>query len=277
MIRLAPILALVLAGCSAQPAPRGDGHPPTIVSLNPCTDAILAEVALPGQLLAISHYSKHPRSSSMEAATARRFPATGGTVEEVLALNPDMVVAGSFLAPATRVALEDMGLRVVLVGMATDVDDSMAQVREMAALAGNPSAGERLVNRIEGALAAARPKAGQRVDTVLWQPDGIVPGGEQLISVLMANAGLDNQSAERGMAQADYLSLEQVVADPPQLLLVAGSERGQRHPVLEELPDMTRASFDPALLYCGGPTIIRASERLAQLRDIAGKPGGDKP
>ena len=277
MIRLAPILALVLAGCSAQPAPRGDGHPPTIVSLNPCTDAILAEIALPGQLLAISHYSKHPRSSSMEPAIARRFPATGGTVEEVLALNPDIVVAGSFLAPATRVALEDMGLRVVLVGMATNVDDSMAQVREMAALAGNPSAGERLVNRIEGALAAARPKTGQRVSTVLWQPDGIVPGGEQLISVLMANAGLDNQSAERGMAQADYLSLEQVVADPPQLLLVAGSERGQRHPVLEELPDMTRASFDPALLYCGGATIIRASERLAQLRDIAGKSGGDKP
>ncbi len=277
MIRFAPILALVLAGCSAQPVPRGGGRTPTIVSLNPCTDAILAEVAQPGQLLAISHYSKHPRSSSMDAAAARRFPATGGTVEEVLALNPDIVVAGSFLAPATRVALEDLGLRVVLVGMASNVDDSVAQVREMAALTGNRAAGERLVKRIEDALSAARPTDGQRVSTVLWQPDGIVPGGEQLISALMANAGLDNQSAARGMAQADYLSLEQVVADPPQLLLVAGSERGQRHPVLDELPGMTRASFDPALLYCGGPTIIRASERLAQLRDLAAGARGGRP
>ena len=55
--------------------------------LNPCTDAILAEVAAPGQLLAISHYSKDPRASSMEAAVAARFAATGGTVEEVLALD----------------------------------------------------------------------------------------------------------------------------------------------------------------------------------------------
>ena len=171
MIRLAPILALVLAGCSAQPVPRGDGRVPTIVSLNPCTDAILAEVAVPGQLLAISHYSKHPRSSSMEATTARRFPATGGTVEDVLALNPDIVVAGSFLAPATRAALEDMGLRVVLVGMATDVENSVAQVRELAALTDNTAAGERLVNRIEGALDAAQPTDGRRVSTVLWQPD----------------------------------------------------------------------------------------------------------
>ncbi|HCH95383.1 MAG TPA: iron ABC transporter substrate-binding protein, partial [Erythrobacter sp.] len=51
-------------GAGAPPPERG----PTIVSLNPCTDAILAEVAAPGQLLAISHYSKDPRASSMEAA-----------------------------------------------------------------------------------------------------------------------------------------------------------------------------------------------------------------
>ena len=68
------------------------------------------------------------------------------------------------------------------------------------------------------------------------------------------------------MAQADYLSLEQVVADPPEVLLVAGSEAGQRHPVLATLPEMRRESFDTSLLYCGGPTIIRAAERLAQIR-----------
>ena len=72
-----------------------------MVSLNPCTDAVLAQVADPGQLLAISHYSLDPRATSMELAAARRFAATGGTVEEVLALEPDIVVTGSFLPPAT--------------------------------------------------------------------------------------------------------------------------------------------------------------------------------
>ncbi|MEL0209648.1 MAG: ABC transporter substrate-binding protein, partial [Novosphingobium sp.] len=80
----------------ATPEPRVSAHP-TIVSLNPCTDAILAEVADPAQILAISHYSKDPRSASMDARLASALPATRGTVEEVLALDPDMVVAGSFL------------------------------------------------------------------------------------------------------------------------------------------------------------------------------------
>ena len=94
-----PLLAasvLLLAACAqgGADAPTA-GARPTIVSLNPCTDAILADVTAPGQLLAISHYSKDPRSSSMPAEQASRYRATGGTVEEVLALDPDVVVAGA--------------------------------------------------------------------------------------------------------------------------------------------------------------------------------------
>lgn len=258
---------LALAACSPSPvAPlRGDTRP-TIVSLNPCTDAVLAEVAAPGQLLAVSHYSKDPRASSMEPEDAARFAATGGTVEEVLALDPDIVVAGSFLAPATRAALEELGMRVETFGSVATVEDSERQIRELAALAGNPAAGEALIAQIEEALAKAAPRSGEQVSAVLWQPGGIVPGEAALVSDLLRRTGFSSHSAARGMAQADYLALEEVIADPPDLLLVAGSEAGQRHPVLEEIPSMKRASFDTRLLYCGGPTIIRAAERLRALR-----------
>ncbi len=59
MIRWLAGAVLALGGCSA-PAPTSgpvSNDRPSIVSLNPCADAILAEVATPGQLLAISHYS----------------------------------------------------------------------------------------------------------------------------------------------------------------------------------------------------------------------------
>ncbi|QPC97775.1 ABC transporter substrate-binding protein [Qipengyuania soli] len=266
MIRLLPALALLLAGCagSGTSGVRYDARP-TIVSLNPCTDAILAEVTAPGQLLAISHYSKDPQASSMEPAAAARFAATGGTVEEVLALDPDVVVASSFIAPTARAAFEDLGIRVVTFGGTATVEDSEAQVRELARLAGNPAAGERLVARIETALAETQA-SGAPVQAALWQPDGIVPGESSLVSDLLRRTGFSSYSAARGMAQADYLSLEQVVADPPQVLLLAGSEVGQRHPVLEHLPRMRREAFDTRLLYCGGPTIIRAARRLAEIR-----------
>lgn len=267
MIRLLPVLALLLTGCAGAGPGRGSpDNRPTVVSLNPCADAILAEVAEPGQLLAISHYSKDPRASSMSAEDAARFPATGGTVEEVLALDPDVVVANTFIAPATRGALEDLGLRVVTFRGTADVASSIAQIRELAALVGNDREGERLVEQIELALSEVADTA-EPVEAALWQPGGIVPGEASLVSDLLRRTGFASYSEARGMAQADYLSLEQVVADPPQVLLVAGSEAGQRHPVLDEVDGMARADFDTRLIYCGGPTIIRAAWRLKTIRD----------
>jgi len=263
------ILTLLVAGCGeaspeiAQPSSAG----PTIVSLNPCTDAILAELAGPQQVLALSHYSRDPRATSMDAARARQFGVTGGTVEEVLALKPDLVVASTFMPPATRAGLEDLGIRVETFGIASSVDESDAQIRRLAVLAGRPEGGVTLIEEIDAALAAATPPAGtEPIPAVLWQPSGIVPGEGALVSELLRRAGFSSHSAAMGMGQADYLPLEQVIASPPQLLLVAGQERAQLHPALDALPDMRRAGFDPGLLYCGGPTIIRAMERLGDIR-----------
>ena len=252
-------VVLLLTACASPPPPAPRGQQPTIVSLNPCTDAILAEVADPAQILAMSHYSHDPRASSMDPAAARRFRAIGGTAEEVAALAPDLVVGSSFIDPATRAALGDLGLRVQTFASPATVEESVAQVRALAALAGHPDRGEALVRRIEAAVAAP---PGPPVEAALWQGGGIVPGKGTLVSDLMQRAGLSGYAEAHGMAQGDYLSLEQIAADPPALLLVAGEERGQRHPLLARIPGLKVASFEPRLFYCGGPSIPKAMERL---------------
>lgn len=252
-----------LAGC-AQPPPRASAHP-TIVSLNPCTDAVLAEVADPAQILAVSHYSHDPRATSMPLAEAKRFRATGGTVEEVLALDPDVVVASSFLPPATAQAFERLGIRVETFGIVPDLAENAAQIRRLAALAGHPERGDALLTRIDGALAATRG-SGEPVTALLWQQGGIVPGEDTLIARLMAHTGFASHSAARGLGQGAYLPLEQVLADPPQVVLAAAAERMLTHPALRSLEGVRYERFDPSLLYCGGPTVERAAERLADIR-----------
>lgn len=280
MRHLALLLLVVTGACSPSP---GQESPlgavtirPTVVSLNPCADAILVEVADPEQLLAISHYSRDPASSSMDVAKAQRLRATSGSVEEIAALRPDVVVAGTFLPPASAQALKDLGIRVVQVGIADSVAQSETQVRQLAALTGNREAGEFLAGRMERALADAAPAdGGKPVPAIVWQSGGIVAGDNSLIADLLRRTGFENAAAARGLKQADYIPLEAMVAHPPEVLFSAGSSHSEEdrmlaHPALQALKGTRRAQFESSLLWCGGPTIIRAAARLAEVRNGLG-------
>lgn len=260
----AVLAALLCAACApVAPAKRSAGEMPTIVSLNPCLDAILVEVAAPGQVLALSHYSRDPGSSSIPAEVAARFPVTGGTAEEIIALEPDLVLASTFLPQPTRYALERAGLKVETFGSPKTIAESIAQVRGVADLAERGRAGAALAAR----LARAPAPAGPPVSALLWQPGEIVAGEQTLIAELLREAGFTSHAAARGLGQADAVRLEGVLADPPQVLLVAGDAPGQRHPLLaRNLGGTHIAEFDPSLIYCGGPTIPRARARLAAIR-----------
>jgi len=261
-----------LAGCTAQPVETVKRQHPTIVSLNPCSDEVLAEVTDPGQLLAISHFSRDRAASSMGVDKARRFPVTSGSAEEILALSPDIVVTDQFLPAATRAALADLGIRLVSLPIARSVAESSAQVEQLARLAGHAERGRALNARIASALSTARPQPGEPpVSAVVWQGGGIVPGEDTLIADLLRRTGFVSFSAARGLRQADTLPLEALLADPPRLILAAGDPRASEdrmlsHPALANLTGTRRERLDRVLLWCGGPTIIRAAQRLAQVR-----------
>lgn len=268
-----PVLLLltVLAACSRPVTEAAEHRRPTIVSLNPCSDAILAEVADPEQILGLSHFSSNPASTSMSVETARRFPSVSGSAEEVFALSPDVIVADQFVPASTRAALANMGLRVVELPIVTTVDEGKRQVLDLARLVGHRERGEALNARIDAALAAAAPRDAADVPVVVWQGGGIVPGMQTLVADLLDRTGFVSQSAARGMQQADYLPLEAMLADPPRVIFVAGNARSREdrmltHPALDHLPDTYRARFDPSLLWCGGPTIVRAAQRFAEVR-----------
>lgn len=270
--RIASCLSpLLLAACApAPPAPHG------IASINPCTDAILAEVAPASRIAALSAYSRDPAQSSMDVALARRLPSTRGTVEDLAALRPALVLASNLTPPATRAALARLRVPVAEFPIATTVAESEAQVRRIAALAGNPAGGAALVARMRAALRAAAPPPGSRpVAALVWQGGGMVPGRATLIADLLAHTGFVHFAAARGLAQAQVLPLESVLTDPPDVLLAAGNPRAEedrmlRHPALAALPAMRRFRFDPALEWCGGPTVIRAAARLGEIRRQVG-------
>ena len=267
--RGAPLIALVLGACT--PAPAREAAHPSVVSLNPCTDAILAEVADPAQIAGLSSYSSDPAASSMDLALARSFPSVSGSVEEVAALHPDLVIGSTFTAPASVAAMARMGLHFTAFGAASTVAESEAQVSQIAALVGDPERGAALNARIDRALELGAPLQQPPVNAVVWQSGGMVAGAGTLISELLTRTGFTNMAAVHGMRQADLLPLEVMIADPPRVIFVAGTGAGSEdrllaHPALRALKWTLRAPLDPLLLWCGGPSIPRTVARLAMVR-----------
>ncbi|MEO0462200.1 MAG: ABC transporter substrate-binding protein [Pseudomonadota bacterium] len=236
------------------------------MSLNPCLDALLVEVAQPHQIAALSHYSRDARSSSMDVERAREFAVTGGTAEEVIALDPDLVLAGTFIAPTMQAALERAGIRVETFGSPNSVDESIAQLRRLAGLVGHPDQAQRLSDSIVKRFWLPTSEAQSDPSALLWQAGEIVPGERALITQLIEDSGFTNHAAALGLAQADRISLEQVLADPPDVLLVSGESQGQAHPLLSTVTGMHVAYLDPRLFYCAGPSIPEARRALAKLR-----------
>lgn len=270
----------VLSGCAPAVEPKAPTDAPTFVSLNPCLDAILVELFEPviedHRVLALSHYSADPASSSIPFDTKPWFATTGGTAEEVIALQPDVVLASQFIAPTTRAALERAGLRVELFMSPTSVEESAAQVERLGELTNKrweAKAMAHLLRRPYWPPNYTQPDPPARQwqpasdpSVLLWQSGQIVAGQNTLIAQLIREEGFTNHAETLGFTQADHVSLERVLRSPPDILLVAGTSAGQKHPALSQLPDTLVHFFDPKLFYCGGPSIAHARDELHQLR-----------
>lgn len=271
-------LTLLLAGCGTadgRDSPKFDGPPRRIVSMNPCVDAVLMEIAEPAQIAAISHYSHDPRATSIPLDRARRYRAVSGSAEDVIGAAPDLVISGPHVSIQTIAALKRLGIPLMQLTVPESVSENQAQIAQIAARIGRIPAGNALNARIDAAMVVSRWDAAP-IDALIWQGSGLVPGTGTLANELMTHTGFRNMSGPMRLKKWDILPLEGLLDHPPAVLLAgradmgAGSGDGNRmlsHPALVRAGKQIRiAQYPSNLLHCGGPVIIRSVERLAAVR-----------
>lgn len=268
-------LALAGGACALAGGALGASRPGRVVSLVSCLDAILVEVADPGQIAALSRESRDPHASTI-ALIARRYPGVRETAEEILVHRPDLVLGSIYTPLPLRSALKRLGVPILVTDLPRTPAESLAQVRQIAEAVGHPERGDALVRRIQAALAAARPAPGAPpVDALIFQPNGFTTGPGNLMDAMLSACGFRNAARRYGMKQSGHVPLEQLIADPPRVLLAGETapgaatwaERVVSHPALRALDGrMHRASFPMRLFYCGGPVLIQTAMALAEAR-----------
>jgi iron complex transport system substrate-binding protein len=261
-MRGAILLVTALAGCAQQPSVPAGG----IVSTNPCADAILVRLVPASRITAISHYSHDPVAGSLPMPVARRFRATAGTAEEVIALRPSLVLTSSFTPIATRDAYARAGLKTLVLGSPTSVVASEAQVMEIATAVGAGAGGQAMVAGIDAAVLAARPASRSKPAALLYIGGELANGSGTLLDEMMTIAGFTNAAASYGLAYTGTLPAETVVARPPAIVIAPpgdGRSATLRRSLLRRTPE---AAFDRQLVNCGGPAIVPALKRLAAIR-----------
>lgn len=267
------------------PPGRAGEKPERIVSLNLCIDQILLRIAEPDHIAALTNISQDP-SFSLHAARAKQYSTHRGLAEQIIAFEPDLVLAGTHTLRQTKAALDLAGIPVIEAGATVEsLSETRTLIRTVAAAIGEDERGEALIRAIDKQIGQLTREARDipwpkpYVTAALYQPGGLTSGKDMLPAQVMTRLGLVNQSEQRGLAGVRYLPLEAIVSDPPDILLV-DDRRGKiggvgyellLHPALmKAVPAARQIPIARSFWMCGGEgTVITAQYLVERLMAVA--------
>ncbi len=256
---------LALAAAIQGPAAAQNPAPHRIVSLNLCADQYLLALADRAQIAGLTQNADNPQMSAA-AAQARGLRILGRSAEEILVIDPDLVVGMPARRSVVMVALGDQHYRAVELRTAESFAAIVAQTRDIAQAIGKPERGEALIAGMQRDLAALGKPGRGRV-AAYYQRRGFLTGTGTLIDDLMQRVGLVNLADRLGKPALSRLSIEELAAAQPDFIIVESStdrvmDQGTEmlhHPALRDIP---RISLPQAWTVCGGPAYVRAAQSL---------------
>jgi iron complex transport system substrate-binding protein len=260
------LMAAVVGWTAGAPAAE---PPRRIVSLNKCADQLLVALVEPSRIASVSPIAGD--EFSFLAERLKDLPANSGRGESILLTNADLVFAGAFESGMRRELLTRQGFDLLVLDAWTGIEHGKTQIRAVARRLKAEEAGERLVAEIDAALARSRAIAPPRSVLVL-QRRGYTPGGSGILDGVLRHMGLVSYAERLGLPHGGMVSLERLVADPPDYLLLSDGDRRQEdqgstflwHPALLAAVPSERRLYVPArLTICGGPATPVAIDALA--------------
>jgi iron complex transport system substrate-binding protein len=241
-------------------------QPRRVVSLKLCTDELLLALAAPEQIASVTYLSQQEHETPLWRQ-ARAYPKNDGSLMSVVRHRPDLVIdMGGGGRDSARIARR-LGLKVIDLPLPQTIEDVERAIVQVAQAIGRPSAAATMVARIS---ALKRSLPARRLDAIWLGGGGRTVSPTSLDAQWMALAGLRQRKVP-----GDRLSLEQLIVQPPAILLRSDYRSGQysteqrwlAHPLVRRARGSRTVPTEGRRWTCGGPPMI--DEVLRLRREVA--------
>jgi iron complex transport system substrate-binding protein len=250
-----------------------------IVSLAPSNTEVLFAVGAGAQVVGRDSFSDFP-------AGAKSVQDIGGSMgkydtEAIVALHPDLVLAGEINTPELVSSLEQLGLTVYYLKNPVTLEEMYTNLETVGTLTGHADKAANTVDSLKGRVAAvdARIAPLNSRPTVYYELDASDPakpytaGAGTFVDQLIQRAGGVNVFSQ---LQSPYapISLEQLVVADPQIIILGDAAYGESAEKLAARPGLASLqavkskqiyAFDDNLVSRPGPRLVDGLEALAKL------------
>lgn len=241
LLLLLLVLTALFSGCGSQDSASEGGYqvtddqgtvvsfqekPQRIVSLTMSTDNILLGLVKPERVVCANVLVDDPVSSNVvelgkDIPNKVRHPK----VEEILAMEPDLVIAADWGDVDYVESLRNMGINVVVVKGAKNLPDIRDNIRLIAAAVGEPQRGDELVSMMDDKLAEIKAKVDKipqeaRKRVLLISLMSNYGGKDCIYDDACTLAGVTNCLSEYGLKRGDKLTKEMMVQMDPDMIFL---------------------------------------------------------
>lgn len=198
--------------------------PRRIVSTTVMTDEMALSLVDRDRVRSVSLLAANPFVSNV-AGLAAGIPATGMSVEEVVAARPDLVLAARLLRPEFVDLVKKAGVPVLELDRYHSLDEIRESLRVVGRALGAEERAEGILARMDADLDRARDRAsraGTRPRVLSLTPSGHTMGAGTVFDEILAAAGGRNAAAQAGFAGHCRIALETAVTLDPDVVLLPG-------------------------------------------------------
>ncbi len=250
-----------------------------IISISPSLTEILFGIGAGERLIGRDSNSTYPEEALETTDLGGMWD--GIPVEDILALEPDLVLAGEIFSADAIAELRDLGLNVYWQANPDDFDGLYDNIRDIAVLTGTEGQAEELIGNLSGRVAALEEKLAdvEELPLVFYELDASEPanpwttGAGTFISYVIARAKGTNlgDSLEGDWVQ---ISSEELIAQNPDVILLADAPYGVTVESVSERAGWSEIKavvegevypFDPFILSVPGPRLIDGYEQVSEI------------